>query len=390
MILFDITGVVALAAVAMSWSFAVVLRRSSQRGSVARRLSLLMVVEGLALATTGSIDALFPDMGAFYQRHSWFALAELMLHALADCGMLVLYPPFLAAALQTPLTRLFADRRMRIAILVGSAALWVALTLPFVLAFEHATPPDVRLAAAPATILYVAMVALFAFAFVASLLAWRDSVGIGRKRARIFAIAFGIRDSFWGIVYAVMVYDLLRGDYAPVFFEVPSWFLFYVLGTAIAVPLIAYGILRTQLFDLDLRIRWTIKQSTLAAVVVAAVWLASEAASQFLSSELGSVVGLLAAAVVMFFLAPLQRFAERVAAAAMPNTHNTPQYAAFRKLQVYEAAVTEALPGGISDKERTLLRHLQQSLGISAPDAAAIEAELTRKLIDIFAATLTS
>jgi hypothetical protein len=31
------------------------------------------------------------------------------------------------------------------------------------------------------------------------------------------------------------------------------------------VTLIAYGILRMQLFDVDLRIRWTIKQSALAA-----------------------------------------------------------------------------------------------------------------------------
>jgi hypothetical protein len=52
--------------------------------------------------------------------------------------------------------------------------------------------------------------------------------------------------------------------------------------------------LRTQLFDIDLRIRWTIKQSTLAAVFVAIVYLVSEGADRLLSSELGSVAGLLA------------------------------------------------------------------------------------------------
>jgi hypothetical protein len=30
----------------------------------------------------------------------------------------------------------------------------------------------------------------------------------------------------------------------------------------------------------------------------------------------------------------------------MPNTQNTPEYAAHRKMQVYEAAVSEALPDG--------------------------------------------
>jgi hypothetical protein len=86
------------------------------------------------------------------------------------------------------------------------------------------------------------------------------------------------------------------------------------------------------------------------------------------------VAGLFAAALVVFFVAPLQRFADRVASAAMPNTVNTPEYAAFRKLQVYEAAVAEALQGeGIAQKERALLNRLRDSLGITAVDAATVE-----------------
>ena len=135
--------------------------------------------------------------------------------------------------------------------------------------------------------------------------------------------------------------------------------------------------MRSHLFDIDLRIRWTIKQSTVAAIFVAVMFVISEGASEVLSDELGTVTGLLAAGVLMFFLAPLQRFADRVAGAAMPNTENTPEYKAFRKMQVYETAVSEALQeGGISEKERNLLGHLRESLGISEADAAAIEGEL--------------
>src|SRR4029079_1451887 len=117
---------------------------------------------------------------------------------------------------------------------------------------------------------------------------------LARKRARIFAVAFGFRDICWGIVYGVMVWELSNGDYTDAFVETPSWFIIYGLGTFVAVPLIAYGILRTQLFDIDLRIRWTIRQSTLAGAVVAIVYLVSEGASRFLSSELGNVAGPLA------------------------------------------------------------------------------------------------
>jgi hypothetical protein len=61
----------------------------------------------------------------------------------------------------------------------------------------------------------------------------------------------------------------------------------------------------------------------------------------------------------------------------MPNTKNTPEYVAFRKMQVYEAALVDALgEGGISHKERALLGHLRDSLGIPAADAEVIEIEL--------------
>jgi hypothetical protein len=142
----------------------------------------------------------------------------------------------------------------------------------------------------------------------------------------------------------------------------------------LSVPLIAYGILRSKLFDLDLRIRWTIRQSTVAAAMVTIVYLSSEFANRFLSAEFGSYAGLAAAAAVIFFLTPLQAFAERVASAAMPNTNDTPEYAAFRKMQVYEAAIADAHGAeGVSAKERLLLERLRASLGISEADASRIE-----------------
>lgn len=373
----DPRGIVALLAVAMCWALAIVLFRVGPSGGVARKLALLLVVEGVALGSSGSIEFLFGSLDDFYRRNPWYGIVEMMVHSLGDCGMLALYPSFLAVALQTKLISPFADKRMRIGIAGAAALLYAALLWPLAKALLSSTQPDFRWLAAPTGVLYVALAALFAFAFVASLHAWHVSTGAARKRARIFALAFGIRDVCWGFIYATQVWELCKGNYTAVFVDNPPWFIFYTLGTFIAVPLIAYGILRTQLFDIDLRIRWTIKQSTLAAVIIAIVYAISESANRLLSNELGNVAGLLAAAVVVFFLAPLQRFAERVATIAMPNTHNTPEYAAFRKLHVYEAAVAEALPGGISEKERTLLRRLRDSLGISKADAEAIERDLS-------------
>jgi hypothetical protein len=359
-------GIFGLVSVAMCWALAGVLYRVGSTGSVARKLALLLVVEGVTLVTSGYIDLLMTPTAIASGWYPAYTEVRDTIHLLGDCALLALYPAFLAVALHTKLTRPFAARRMRIGLAVVSLALFFIVKL---------SPPEIAL-----TLLYAMLSVLFGYALVASIHAWHVATpGIARTRAGVFALAFGFRDACWGFIYIDGIIVIATGLFGTP--EPDYFYVVYACGTFFAVPLIAYGILRTQLFDIDLRIRWTIKQSTLATVVVTSIFLLSEGADRFLSAELGNVAGLLAAAVVVFFLAPLQRFAERVASAAMPNTRNTPEYAMFRKLQVYEAALTEALPDGkISDRERELLNRLRDSLGISLSDANSIEGELQKSL----------
>ena len=357
----DPRGILALVAVAMCWVLALVLYRVAAPGSVGRKLSLLLVIEGITLGSSSALDYLLASPDEWFGLHpNWYNMRDIV-HLLGDCAMLSLYPPFLAVALQTKLTRPFAEKRIRIALAATSIALFFAVLF---------TPPPIG-----PLLLFLSLTLLFGFALIASIHAWHVARGVARTRAGVFALAFGFRDICWGAIYAAVVREILSG--ALVHETVLHQFNVYAMGTLFSVPLIAYGILRTQLFDIDLRIRWTIKQSTLAATIVAIMFVLSEGAERLLTSELGNVGGLMVAALVVFALTPLQRFAERVATVAMPNTHNTPEYAASRKLQVYEAALTEALPdGNISERERELLNRLRDSLGISAFDADAIEIEL--------------
>jgi hypothetical protein len=361
---FNPVGLLALLAFAMCVSLAVVLFRVGIPGSTARRLSLLLAIEGVTLFSTGYIDLFFGPEIRSLQHYSAWVRFEGIVHTMGDCAMLALYPPFLAAALPTPLTRPFLGKRVRITLMISASVLLLAVFM---------TPLEVG-----ATTLYVLLVTLFCYALLASAHAWHVSDGAARSRARAFTMAFGFRDICWGFAYGSAIWMIFSQSYAVVDTDASGLpYVVYALGTLVAVPLITYGILRTQLFDIDLRIRWTIKQSTLAAAIVAVIFVLTEAADRFLSAELGSFAGLLAAAIVVFFLVPLQRFAERVAAVAMPNTKNTPEYVAFRKMQVYEAAVMEArLEEGISQKERALLARLRDSLGISEEDAFAIERDL--------------
>ena len=107
-------GILGLVAIVQCWVLAVVLYRVGEPGSAAHKLALLLVVESLVLLT-----AEFPEMAlgippSFFDRHPVFLYFLITIHDVADVAMLVLYPPFLAAALQTNLTRAFASKRMRI------------------------------------------------------------------------------------------------------------------------------------------------------------------------------------------------------------------------------------------------------------------------------------
>ncbi len=254
----QLIGFVGLVAIAACWGLAVVLYRVGTGGSVARKLAVLLVVEGFVLGTAG-----FPQFasglpigfwGNFYESHSALVLLSGLVHHLGDAAMIALYPPFLALALDTKLTRPFANRQVRIGLAIGSVALGLAVIIS-----------ESRIVV---TLFYLMVTLLFIYALVASIHAWRTAKrGMARERAGIFALAFGVRDLGWGLSYAIAAWAMWTNVEQ---FTMPDvrWLgkFVYALGTLLAVPLIAYGILRSHLFDIDLRLRWTIKQSTVAAV----------------------------------------------------------------------------------------------------------------------------
>jgi len=72
------------------------------------------------------------------------------------------------------------------------------------------------------------------------------------------------------------------------------------------------------------------------------------------------------------------RIGARVADTAMPSVRETSDYVAFRKMEVYKAALEGAMEdGAVSAKEREVLRRLRESLGITDADASALERDLS-------------
>jgi hypothetical protein len=194
-----------------------------------------------------------------------------------------------------------------------------------------------------------------------------------RARAKAFTWAFGLRDAANIVGFLSWLAGILLPPwYDPLFVYVPVT----VLGTIGFVVLLARAFLRTQLFDIDLRIKAGLARTAVAAFFLLVFLVVSQLVQNVTSASYGAVAGAVVAALLLFALRPIEAAAGRLASATMPNVVPTPAYIHFRKMDVYRAAAVEVLADGtVSPKERRTLDSLRVQLGIALEDAKAIEAD---------------
>lgn len=173
MLQFDALGFLGLVAVIVSWGLAAVLYRVESTSGAARMLAFLLVVEGATLVSTGYVDMFLTTTARAHPVYPKWLHVEEIVHTVGDCAMLALYPPFLALALQTKLTRPFAYKPICIGLATASVALFFAVLL---------SPLEIG-----ATLLYVLLSLLFGFALVASIQAWRAAAA-SATRARAHSL----------------------------------------------------------------------------------------------------------------------------------------------------------------------------------------------------------
>lgn len=212
------------------------------------------------------------------------------------------------------------------------------------------------------------------FSLAASISAMRRSPAgsAGRRRARAFAGAFAVRDLLF--VVALTLTFVLSARAPERLPEIdPLW----PLATLLYVPLLAYGILQTHLFDIDLKIKTGISRSTAASIALAVVFVISKLVEAYASRNLGFVAGAIAAGLLLFAAPRLNKLGDKVANTALPKVQATTDYIAFKKLEVYKAAVEAAHEtGGITEKDRASLDRLRAKLGLDESDARALEREI--------------
>ena len=327
-------------------------------------LAFFFVRDGLSQADAWIVD----DVWAYNAAVLWIG----MIYSFAFLQL-----AFIARAVDTPLTRPLRTRAASLAFVLGTILVFV---LPFVFhASVVARGPDADEPWIPAPV--VALVSPFtyilpaAYSLAAAIDAYRRAPlgSLTRRRARAYLTAFLTWDV--GMLLGSAYYLLWRayGEGTPAMNA-----LGLAYGTLfLAFPfLLARALLRDQLFDFDLKVKWTIRRGTLVAVFVAVFFVAGAIAEQWLQ-QYGVVVGGAAVGLLLFALRPLERAADRLANAAMPGVEATPAYVAFRKVEVYKATVEDlASDGGISDADRRVLDALRRKLGLTEEDARAVERDV--------------
>ncbi|MHB8605050.1 MAG: hypothetical protein ACYDCK_07300 [Thermoplasmatota archaeon] len=358
-------------------ALAFVVLRAQGGGGANRRLAMLLALEGLSTLTLAVEEVAVPQSLRATQTLANSPPVVVASGYLRDACIVVLSAAYLLflARLDTPLVKPFRARWAPALVWTAFGALGV-FTLYTVWVEQHGGP------SADATIypLY-ALVGLFALAASVHAAVRAPRGSLARRRALGFVGAFGVRDA--STVVGVVVYAVAQGNRAARDAAVANSTLWPVyafdtaLGTLAFVALLAYAILRTQLFDIDLKIKLGIERSTIATLFAIAVLVTQKVVEHYATAGYGWFAAIVIAVVMLVFRKRIENFAERVANGALPKVQPTHDYIAFKKLEVYKAAVESAKEaGGIDEKDKRILANLQAKLGLARGDCAAVEAEV--------------
>lgn len=360
----------ALLALVVGWALAAVVFVTRPARRQNRRLALLLFIEATAWGAGAGVLFLVEDPATGYGIQAVFHMSLLALPWL--------YLRFLAT-LDVPLTRPLRNRTSEALLVVASmGAPLVYLLRPgkYTVAMVEAWYTPVEAVLGPwfdYTLLLVGAASLYGLA--AAINGVRAAgEGPARDRARSYAIAFGVCDAI--LVSIVMV--------LPTVVPPPptgSWTdLLYIWGSPVSTLafalLASYGILRTQLFGIDLKIKRGISRSTVAGTFGALFLVVSEGVEFLLGVE-GTLYGVGAAVLVGLFFRRVEAAAQDVADVLMPGVEDTEEYREQRKLQVYRDAVEDAAGDEeVTEKERDVLDGLRENLGLDADVANSLERDV--------------
>lgn len=345
-----------------------------------RLLALLLVLAGLEVSTSfglvfmATTDGLRETIDAF----STFAILASPWIYLAFLG-----------TIPTPLTRPLRSRRLQwglVLVAVALVPLWPLLDGHVRADYQDGSrivPPAFRMA-----LTWHGLVLFYGFLVALSAFLTDPGGGLTREKTQAYALAFGTRDA--GLAFAIFgaqAFSLVGIDLEALISSVGSgpWeqVLFVSLPTLVFILTLAYGVLKAQLFVVDLRIKQGLRRSGIVGGFVLVFVAVSEGLEALIAGTVGDRAGLVAAGLLAFLFKPLDRIADRIADRVMPGVEDTAAYRQRRKREIYEATIEDLLADGeLSQRDRRILGNLRDQLELAEPDADAIE-ERVRSRLDV-------
>lgn len=155
---------------------------------------------------------------------------------------------------------------------------------------------------------------------------------------------------------------------------------FDAFWTLVFVGVVAYALVKFQLFDIELRIRWTLQQAIVYSFFAIAFLTTSESIERLFNVD-GTIPGILVALLIALAIRPLEALAATLAKRLMPHVEDTDEYRTSRRLDVYRATLEKALRDGeITNREARLLRGLRQDLELPRDKALRVEREVIQAI----------
>lgn len=385
-------GLIATTAGLLAWTLAAAVYLAQPRRAANRRLALFLVADGTFFLGMVGLPYFTMDPRIAYA-----------LLVVGEMGLLVsagLYLSFLGT-LETWLVKPFRKAGPWIAIAWTAGMLAAHRLGPIALGPQAIAADDLDLSFVPWFLGYVGsgadlptdaemasvgrvyLLGFFAifitsiYGLVASMHAWLSCPkGAARQRNRLVATAFACRDL--GILLGFgggLVYVALFNLHSEFDERVYRWLVNTPMIAAILfVALIVYAILRSQVFDIEIRLKRGIPKGVFAAFMVVGFVVVSEVIEAALTAQAGLIAGIASAVVIALAFRPIERLGARLAQRALPHVEDTEAYRAARRAEVYRDAFEAVLGDGrVMPYEEQALAALAQRLGLDEARRASIE-----------------
>lgn len=192
------------------------------------------------------------------------------------------------------------------------------------------------------------------------------------KQIKYILAAFAIQGTFFAFLFLSLLITFLSVAVMPA----------SVLVDILFVVLVAYAILKFQLFDIEVKVKRSVKYIMVTAVLIASLLFINELVETFLLESLFSgeiTASILTACMVGVLFIPVERLCRRGVNKLFPKVRESEEHYHFKKEEVYRATLEEAwVDGTLTEKEKMMLKSLREKLGLSEEEHNKIETEVKK------------